>query len=356
MLTQTSAAQTLTMKGRVFDASSNETLPGTTVSIKGTGKGTLTDVSGRYSIQATSGQTLVFTSVGYKPQEIVVGASAQINVRLEAANIMLDEAVIVGEFGIKRSARAVGASTQTIKGADIAESGRENFVNSLQGRVAGVQITNSGGTPGSSSSILIHGATSISGNNQPLYVIDGIPMSNTSFNPIGGLASKQGADPIVGTAQLDFSNRGSDINPEDIESITVLKGAAAAALYGSDASNGAIIITTKKGKIGRGIVNYNNYFRFDKTYGYPEMQTKYDNGMYGNTNYYSSRHFGAEYAPGTVLYDNLNNMFQTGFSQKHNLSFEAGSESMTFRASASTLKQSGVVPTSGYNRDNITVA
>ena len=86
------------------------------------------------------------------------------------------------------------------------------------------------------------------------------------------------------------------------------------------------------------------------------MQTKYDNGMYGNTNYYSSRHFGAEYAPGTVLYDNLNNMFQTGFSQKHNLSFEAGSESMTFRASASTLKQSGVVPTSGYNRDNITVA
>ncbi|MDP2336197.1 MAG: SusC/RagA family TonB-linked outer membrane protein [Bacteroidota bacterium] len=356
MLTQTSGAQTLTVKGQVVDASSNESLPGATVSIKGTGKGTLTDMSGGYSIQVASGQTLVFTSVGYTPQEIVVGNSTTINVRLETTDIMLDEAVVTAEFGIKRSARAVGASTQTVKGSEIAESGRENFVNSLQGRVAGVQITNSGGTPGSSSSVLIRGATSISGNNQPLYVIDGIPMSNTTFNPIGGLASKAGADPVVADRNLDFSNRGSDLNPEDIQSITVLKGAAAAALYGSDASNGAIIITTKKGKIGRGIVNYNNYFRLDQAYRYPEMQTKYDNGMYGNTNYYTSRRFGAEYAPGTQLYDNLANLFQTGVSQKHNLSFEAGSESLTFRAAASTTQQTGIVPTSSYTRDNISAS
>lgn len=356
MFTQNSSAQTLTVKGQVIDASSSESIPGVTVLIKGTAKGTLTDADGKYSIQVATGQTLVFSFVGYKPQQIEVGTASQINVKLEMSNTMLDEAVVVGEFGIKRNARAVGASTQSVRGTDIAESGRENFVNSLQGRISGVQITNSGGTPGSSSSIIIRGATSISGNNQPLFVIDGIPMSNTTFNPIGGLASKQGADPVVGTAQLDFSNRGSDLNSEDIESMTVLKGAAAAALYGSDASNGAIIITTKKGKAGRGIVRYNDSFSFDKAYRYPEIQTKYDNGMYNTTNYYTSRHFGAEYAPGTVLYDNLKNLFQVGMSQQHNLSFEAGNESMTFRAAAGTTRQKGIVATSAYDRDNMTVA
>jgi len=357
MLAQTSSAQqTLTYKGKVVDASNNESIPGVTVLVKGTTRGAITGMNGEYTIQASSGQVLVFSSIGYNIQEFVAGAKTTIDVRLEVSNVMLDEAVVIGEFGIKRAARAVGAATQSVKGSDIAESGRENFVTSLQGRVAGIQITNSGGTPGSSSSVLIRGATSISGNNQPLYVIDGIPMSNTTFNPIGGLAAKAGSDPVVADRTLDFSNRGSDLNPEDIENITVLKGAAAAALYGSDASNGAIIITTKKGKIGRGIVSYSNYFRLDNAYRYPEMQTKYDNGMYNNTNYYTSRRFGAAYAPGTQLYNNLENLFQTGVSQKHNLSFEAGSDAMTFRAAASTTKQTGIVPTSDYARDNITLS
>ena len=356
MLTQTSIAQTLTVKGQVVDAKSNEAIIGATVSIKGTTKASIADASGEFAIQANVGQVLVFTSIGYNPEEVTVGTSTVINVRLEPSDVMLGATNIIGEFGIKRPARAVGAATQTVKGSDIAESGRENFVNALQGRVSGIQISNSGGTPGSSSSIIIRGATSISGNNQPLFVIDGIPMSNSSFNPIGGLASKQGSDPVVGTRELDFTNRGSDLNPEDIESMTVLKGAAAAALYGSDASNGAIIITTKKGKVGKGIVKYSNSFSFDQAYRYPEIQTKYDNGMYGNTNYYTSRHWGAEYAPGTVFYDNVKNLFQVGVGQKHNVSFEAGTEAMTFRASASTLKQTGIVATSGYSRDNITVA
>lgn len=356
MLTQTSIAQSLTVKGQVVDAKSNESIIGATVSIKGTTKASIADISGEFVIQANVGQVLVFSSIGYNPQEVTVGTSTVINVRLEPSDVMLESTLIVGEFGIKRPARAVGAATQTVKGSDIADSGRENFVNALQGRVSGIQISNSGGTPGSSSSIIIRGATSISGNNQPLFVIDGIPVSNSSFNPIGGLASKQGSDPVVGTRELDFTNRGSDLNPEDIESMTVLKGAAAAALYGSDASNGAIIITTKKGKVGKGIVKYSNSFSFDQAYRYPEIQTKYDNGMYGNTNYYTSRHWGAEYAPGTVFYDNVKNLFQVGVGQKHNVSFEAGTEAMTFRASASTLKQTGIVATSGYTRDNITVA
>ncbi len=349
-------AQTVTVTGRVSDAGTNESLPGVAIIIKGSTIGTVTNGSGDYTLKVAPRQILVFTSLGFKAHEVVIGSSTVINVKLELANIMLEEAVVIGEFGIKRPSRAVGAATQTVKGIEIAESGRENFVNSLQGRIAGIQITNSGGTPGSSSSVLIRGATSISGNNQPLYVIDGIPMNNSSFNPIGGLASKQGSDPVVGTAQLDFSNRCSDLNPEDIESMTVLKGAAAAALYGSDASNGAIIITTKKGKAGRGVVRYSNSISFDNAYRYPEIQTKYDNGMYNNTNYYTSRHFGAEYPKGTTLYNNLKNLFQTGTSQKHDISFEAGNESMTFRASASTTKQTGIVATSGYSRNNITVA
>ena len=344
------------VKGQVTDAKTNETMPGVTVVLKGTTQGTITDMAGNFSIKAAPGKVLVFSFVGYTPQEITIGTSNVLNVQLVMSSIQLEEAVITGEFGIKRTARAVGAATQTIKGIEIAESGRENFVNSLQGRVAGVQITNSGGTPGSSSSVIIRGATSISGNNQPLYVVDGIPMSNTTFNPIGGLASKQGADPIVGTAQLDFSNRASDFDPENIESMTVLKGAAAAALYGSDASNGAILITTKKGTKGKGTVRYSNRIGFENAYQYPEIQDKYDNGMYGNTNYYTSRHFGAAYAPGTVLYNNVANMFQTGISQQHNVSFEAGNDNMTFRASAGTLKYDGVVATSGYDRNNISVA
>jgi len=349
-------AQTATITGRVLDTSTSEYLPGVVVLIKGTTTGVVTDGAGSYSIKATPKQILLFSSVGYKPQEIAVGSSTTINVKLEVSTIVLEEALVTAEFGIKRPARSIGASTQTVKGADIADSGRENFVNSLQGRVAGVQITSSGGTPGSSSSVIIRGATSISGNNQPLYVIDGIPMSNTTFNPIGSLAAKSGSDPVVSTANLDFANRGSDLNSEDIESMTVLKGAAAAALYGSDASNGAIIITTKKGKSGRGVVKYSNSISLDRAYQYPEIQTKYDNGMYNNTNYYTSRHFGAQYAPGTKLYNNVKNLFQTGVTQKHNLSFEAGNETMTFRAAASTTRQTGIVATTDYSRDNISAA
>ncbi|MCX6237267.1 MAG: TonB-dependent receptor plug domain-containing protein [Bacteroidia bacterium] len=356
MSAKVSTAQTPVIKGQVVDARTNESMPGVAVFIKGTTQAVLTDDSGMYSIKAAQGQVLAFSFLGYKAQEKVVGTSTEINVKLEFTDVMLRENVIIGEYGIKRPERSVGAATQTVKGSDISESGRENFVNALQGRVSGIQISSSGGTPGSSSSIIIRGATSISGNNQPLFVIDGIPMNNSSFNPIGGLASKQGIDPVVGTAQLDFSNRGSDINPEDIESMTVLKGAAAAALYGKDASNGAIIITTKKGKIGKGIVKYSNRVIFDEAYRYPEIQTKYDNGMYGNTNYYTSRHWGAPYAAGTRLYNNLKNLFQTGVGQQHNLSFDAGSDAMTIRATASTLKQSGIVATSGYTKDNISLA
>src|SRR5690606_23985584 len=155
---------------------------------------------------------------------------------------------------------------------------------------------------------------------------------------------------------MDYSSRGNDFNPEDIESITVLKGAAAAALYGSDASNGAIIITTKKGRAGAGRVQYSNSFKFDKAYGYPELQSKYANGNYGTTNYYYTAKFGGLYPEGMKLYDNFASVLQTGFTQRHNVSVDAGTEKSTIRASFSMLGQEGVIKTTDYDRTNLGLA
>jgi len=355
LITGSMWAQNIKVTGVVTD-DRGVPIIGASVLIQGTKIGVAADLDGNFSLTVPGNASLVVSAIGYEKLIVQVRNKTILKVILREDAVLLEESYIVGEFGVKRAARSVGGAVESVRGAEIAASGRESFVNALQGRVAGVQITSSTGTPGASSSVLIRGATSISGNNQPLYVIDGIPMNNSTFNPVGNLAVRTGGSEVVADRNLDFSSRGSDINPEDIESMTILKGAAASALYGSDASNGAIIITTKKGKQGRGVVSYSNFFRFDKAYRYPEMQTQFDNGMYGVTNYYTTRKYGAPYESGTQLYDNLGNFFQTGFTQKHNVSFEAGNESMTVRAGASTTNQSGIVPTSDYSRLNITLS
>ena len=355
LITGTMWAQNIKVTGVVTD-DKGEPIIGASILIQGTRTGEAADLDGKFTMNVPGNAVLEISAIGYEKQAIQLRNRTSLKIVLREDAVLLEETVIVGEFGVKRASRAVGGAVESVRGAEIAESGRENFVTALQGRVAGVQITNSTGTPGASSSVLIRGATSISGNNQPLYVIDGIPMNNSTFNPVGNLAVRSGGSEVTSDRNLDFSSRGSDINPEDIENMTILKGAAAAALYGSDASNGAIIITTKKGKQGRGVVSYNNYFRFDKAYQYPQLQTQFDNGMYGVTNYYTTNRYGAPYEQGTKLYDNLGNLFQTGFTQRHNISFESGNESMTVRAGASTTKQSGIVPTSDYSRMNITLS
>ncbi len=354
-ITGTMWAQNIKVTGVIVD-DKGEPIVGASILVQGTRTGGAADLDGKFTLTIPGNAVLEVSAIGYEKQVIQLRNRTSLKIVLREDAVTLQEAVVVGEFGVKRAARAVGGAVQSVRGAEIAESGRTDFVQALQGRVAGLTVTSSSGTPGSSSSVIIRGATSISGNNQPLYVIDGIPMNNSTFNPVGSLAMKTGGSEVVSDRNLDFSNRGSDLNPEDIESMTVLKGAAAAALYGSDASNGAIIITTKKGRTGRGVVTYGNYFRFDNAYRYPEMQTKYDNGNYGATSYYYYARYGAEYPSGTKLYDNMKNMFQTGVTQKHSVSFESGNESMTIRAGASTQKQTGVVPTSDYTRDNITLA
>jgi len=345
-------AQTKQVKGRVVDGL-NQPLPGATVKVDGTTAGTLTDANGEYSLTATPENTLVFSFVGYQTITETVGDRNVIDVVLMESSEMLEEAVVIAEFGVKRVERSVGAAVQNINGVEIAESGRNNFINSLQGRVAGVNITASSGSPGASSTVVFRAPTSISGNNSPLYVVDGIPISNSTFD-----MNTQYAVAATGVQgmQNDFTNRGSDIDPNNIESITVLKGAAAAALYGSDASNGAIIITTKKGKAGKAKLSYNSTVKFDVVNRYPEIQKIYDQGAYGTTNYYYKNKWGAEYPANTTLYDNIGNLFQTGVNQQHNLVFDAGNEIMTIRASASVLDQTGVVPVADYKRKNLSVA
>lgn len=345
------AAQNINVKGVVKDTN-GEPIIGAGVQVVGTKAGVATEVDGSYAISAPKNGTLKITSLGYKDVTVKINGRSTVNVVMEEDAEMLKEAVITAEFGMKRVARAVGSAVQNVKASDITESGRESFVSALQGRIAGMTVTSTGGAPGASTSVVLRSITSISGNNQPLYVVDGVPMNNSTFDPSSGFAV---ADQ-VGSANLDFASRGNDINPEDIESMTVLKGAAAAALYGSDASNGAIIITTKKGSAGRGKVTYSNSFRWDKAYGYPEIQTEFANGAYGVTNYYYQSRFGGKYPDGIKLYDNIGSVLQTGFSQTHNISVEGGTDKITVRGAASYLDQKGVVKTTDYNRLNITLS
>ena len=343
-------AQARRITGMVSDEEGRP-LSGVTITVNETTRGTTTGSNGAFSISVARESALVFSHVGFETFRFVVGADTTVQVTLLKGKDNLDEVVVTTEFGMKRVQRAVGSSVQMIDGATVAESGRDAFITALQGRVPGLNVTSTSGSPGASTTVVLRNITSISGNNQPLYVVDGVPMNNSTFDPI----SMAGTE-TYSVRNLDFASRGNDFNPEDIESISVLKGAAAAALYGSDASNGAIIITTKKGRAGKGRVTYSNDFRWDNAYGYPDMQTKYANGAYGTTNYYYTAKFGGLYPEGIRQYDNIGAILQTGNSQKHNLSVEAGSDKATIRAGFSYLDQAGVVKTTDFNRTSLSLS
>ena len=345
----TAVAQTGKVSGVVKDTN-GEPLIGATVMVKGTNNGVSTDVDGKFTIGNASGKTLVVSYVGFKTKEVKAANAG--NIVLESSSQSLDEVVVTAEFGIKRVARAVGSSVQNVKASDVIESGRTDFLTALQGKVSGMQVTSTSGAPGASNNVVLRSVTSLTGSNQPLYVVDGVPMNNSTFNAGNSFAV---AD-AVSVNSMDFSSRGSDFNPEDIESMTVLKGAAAAALYGSDASNGAIIITTKKGSKGRAKITYNNQFSWSKAYGWPEKQDKYMNGAYGATNWYYTANYGGENLGRWKTYDNTAAVLQTGFMQRHNIQLEAGDDKKSFRASYSYTDQQGVVKTTDYGRNNISIA
>ena len=346
-------AQQKTVTGKVT-SDQGSALPGASVVVKGTRTGTLSNSDGDYSLRAEVGQVLQFRLLGNAPEERTVGADDVINVQLRRVATQLGE-VVVTALGQTMEQRALGTAQQTVQGEQIAKTQRENFVNALQGRVAGVEVTSSSGVPGASSSITIRGVSSISSSNQPLMIIDGLPMDNKTLNT-GVLASDApGSATAFSNRGVDFTNRAADLNPEDIESLVVLKGPEASALYGIDAANGAIVITTKRGKAGVGGLEYSNSFRIENTRARPEIQRVYGPSAVGSTTFL---YWGNPYPAGTQFYDNIDGFFQTAVTQKHNLSFSgaAADNRINYRLASSLTNQEGVVPNSKYDRVNLTGA
>jgi TonB-linked SusC/RagA family outer membrane protein len=352
-------AQGKPVSGTVVGDDDNTPLRDVTVTVKGTRVATKTNQAGYYAINVNEGQVLVFTFIDYARQEVTVGASDRINIRLVLTQKQLGE-VVVTAYGAQRSKRELSYQAQTVKGEEIAQTQKDNWINGLAGRVAGANITPTAGTPGASTSIVLRGAVSLGNSNQPLFVVDGVPVDNQTLNQETLIAASNASGVGFANRNSDYGNRASDINPEDIESITILKGPEASALYGSDGASGAIVITTKKGKSGAASVTYDNSFRMEKVYLFPETQKTYGRGSNGiadpnaTVNPFAAglqfAYFGPKYAPGTKLYDNVDAFFRTGFTQKHNLTIEGGSDVATYRFSTNYLDQSGVVPQTGFNR------
>ena len=340
-------AQQTTVTGKVTSAEDGLPIPGASVKIKGTANAVQTTAAGLYSIPTKQGDILQFSYLGFVTKEQTVGANKAINVVLAPDLKSLNEVIVTAQ-GIERSKRGLGYDTQSVKGEELAGSQRENFINALQGRVAGVTITPTNGTPGASSSIIIRGAVSLDGDNQPLFVIDGLPISNNTFSEYS----------LVGQGtynrQNDYGNRGMDINPEDIESLTILKGPEAAALYGTQGASGAVVITTKKAKAGKATVNYNNTFKIDHAYRFPEVQTVYGGGAGGifDEEVRTRTYFGAKYPERFKRFDNLGAFYQNGFTKRHNASVAGGTDALSVRASISSTAQDGVIKGTDYNSLN----
>lgn len=348
-------AQDTIYQGTVRDGSDKSAIPGVSVSIKGTKSGVITDTGGKFSLSASPGATLVFSFIGYTTFELTLGAETSVDVNMETDITTLSE-VVVTAMGIKQERRALGYSAQELKGADLTSGRQPNLVSALQGKVAGVRIQNSGGAPGSGVSVLIRGVNSISPNrsSEPLFVIDGVPISNETTS--GSLLPSSGSNSPGTNEQYAFSNRGIDINPDDIESLTVLKGPAATALYGLRASNGVIIITTKKGQSGSMQVSYNGSVGWDEVNKTPKIQRTYREGASGvrrigvpgaGTPFQT---YGPLVAEGEPVYDNMKNFFQTGMRINNSISVSGGDQKSNYYTSVSNLHQRGIVPNASWDR------
>ncbi|MCK5678936.1 MAG: carboxypeptidase-like regulatory domain-containing protein, partial [Flavobacteriaceae bacterium] len=268
-------AQEGTITGTVTDESGSG-LPGVNIQVKGTNTGTASDFDGNYEITASQGDVLAFSFIGFATKEASVSGST-LNVTLQEDSNELDE-VVVTAFGISKPSKELGYSVSQVKTADLDLAGQTSAVEALQGRVAGLQINRTSGSAGGGLDILIRGVTSVNPerNNQPLIIVDGIALNNDTFS--GSVLPSAGTNSPSSDEQFSFSNRASDINPEDVESYNILKGAAATALYGVRASNGAIVITTKKGKQGKARINLTASTTVRKINTTPELQTTYREG------------------------------------------------------------------------------
>ncbi len=370
-----------TITGTVTSVEDGLVLPGVSVLIKNTTTGVVTDVSGKYSISVPSGDvTLVFQFLGMMKKEVATGNSSKINVALEPDDVGLEE-VVVTAIGIKRKTKALGYAVQGIDGEELTSSGEVNAIQSLAAKAAGVQVLSTSGTPGSSSKILIRGNASFTGENQPLIVIDGVPFDNRTMT-----TSSNDYPYNPGLQGVNDGNRAIDIDPEDIESVTILKGPAAAALYGVRAGTGAIVYTTKRGKSGGLKATYSYKLDVSNVNKLPDLQNKYAGGTGGGgwdfdagqstqgDATFNVADFGPDMLWGTAddvaagtsyswgprmsdlgitPVNNAENFFETALSHTHNLSLSGGSESTSFRLSFGRTDQNGIVPNSNFKRTSV---
>jgi TonB-linked SusC/RagA family outer membrane protein len=348
-------AQERTVTGTILAEDNKTPLAGVTVRVKGTRRIVTTDANGRFSVRMNPNETLQISYVGYVTADVKPTGDA-VGISLKTADNMMGE-VVVTAMDIKKSPRELGYSVQTVKGSEIQETQRENFVNSLQGRVAGLSVTPTTGAAGASTGIVLRGFNTLSGTNQPLFILDGVIVDNNSFNSNSYGGSGVGLASDGANRNVDNTNRIADLNPNDIESVTVLKGPEATALYGSQASAGAIVITTKKGKSTNGklLVNYDNSFRVQKITRFADVNHEFGPGSSNGIptlpplqGQFTS--FGPRWKAGTQFYDNLHEFFGTGFSQTHNIGLEYGTQNVTFRLSGQYLNVDGTIPHNTYRK------
>lgn len=366
VIAQTQAAETV-IKGQVTDAVSGNPLANVSVRIKETGKVVLTDETGKFSLTANADAKLIFSYVGYKNKEVAVNSQATINVTLEVESGQLND-VVVTALGIKRERRALGYSVTEVKGSSLTEARETNFVNSLEGRVAGVNVSNVATGPGGSANVVIRGISDITGSNQPLYVIDGIPMQNSTYRQTdigGGYGGADGGDGTI------------NINPDDIETISVLKGSAATALYGYRGSKGVILITTKSGKNAKGTgVELNSNYVIQNVIDNTDWQNTYGQGSGGNKpasgddafetglsswgaklDGSSVFQFDGVQRPYSAVSGNIGRFYKNGGAATNTLSFSKNlGDGGSLRFSASDLHNTSIIPNAGFQQQSFSLS
>ena len=345
-------AQNVTVKGVVTDAQTGECIPGASVLMSGTLNGAVTDLDGNYTISVPADAVLEFSSIGYESSSVSVGGKAVINCALKPSQEFLDE-VVVTAMGISRSEKTLGYSATTVKSDEIVGARTTNAVQALSGKVAGVQVQSTSSDPGAATNIIIRGFSSISGSNQPLYVVDGVPIQNSSISSTSGDKTST----ISGI---------SNIAPGDIESMTVLKGAAATALYGSRAANGVVIVTTRSGKKGfdrNFTLEYTGGMQLRQVSQLPMLQNDYGQGWNGQQTYIENGSWGPKLDGSTQVYgpiwnhqqrihtydakvNNILDFFELGVSQNHNVTFSGASDDnkLTYYLSYANNSDNGIMP------------
>jgi len=369
-------AQNITVSGTITDET-GMALPSVNIQVKGTSNGTSTDFDGNYEISASEGDVLIFSFLGFKTKEVSINGTT-LNVTLAEDASQLDE-VVVTAFGIKKKEKSLGYSVSQVKTSDLNLVGQNNAMDALQGRVAGLQINQSSGSAGAGSDILIRGVSSINPgrNNQPLIIVDGIAINNDTF--AGNVLPTEGSNSPSSSEQFGFSSRAGDINPEDVETYSILKGAAATALYGIRAANGAIIITTKKGKQGKAKINVSASTTFRNVTKTPLLQKTYREGWRGRpevlytpetetgfTKVHSSTPFHTwgpkysddsyEFAPDNIVdltndrfYDPYE-LFKTGISNQLNFNIAGANEKLDYFFSIGNSSDESIIPNSNFDK------